>query len=74
MAIEHVALECKSSNDALQIVYEMRERGFKQGTDFDFSWHKPIFDNFSYEEQSKGYCDFIFYNENLATWFRLMWL
>ena len=55
----------------LEIVKELKEKGYVQGTDFDFTYHPPKFDNFSSEAVYNRCVVFKFYKEELATWFSL---
>lgn len=57
----------------LAIVKELRSKGYVQGVDFDFAYHKPTWDEFSYEGVNNRYTLFIFYKDELATWFELLY-
>lgn len=57
----------------LDIVKELRSKGYVQGVDFDFSYHKPTWDEFSYEGVNNRYTLFKFYKDELATWFELLY-
>jgi hypothetical protein len=54
-----------------EIVKELREIGWRQGQDFDFYYRPPTYD------AGGGWClsmtDFKFYNDELATFFKLRW-
>ena len=57
----------------LEIVRKLKEKGYVQGTDFDFTYHPPKFDNFSGDAVYNRCVVFTFYKEELATWFSLMY-
>jgi hypothetical protein len=61
-------------NEIMDIVKELRKSGHVQGTDFDFEYHKPKYDDFSYEPVYNRHTIFKFYKEELATWFSLRYL
>lgn len=58
---------------AIQIVRELRERGYEHGKHFDFFYQPPIIDSYAYDEEANQdrYVDFRFYEESLASWFEL---
>jgi len=56
------------ANDALEIVRELRSKGYKQTIDFDFAHFQG---KISIEGQTRHYTNFMFYNEKLATYFAL---
>jgi len=58
-------------NEAMEIVRELRQKGYLQNKDFDFAYHKPTWDEFSYEGVSNRFTLFTFYRDELATWFEL---
>jgi hypothetical protein len=66
-----VILVDKSPNDILKIVYELRSVGCVQGVDFDFEYHKPVFNDWSGDVLYNQHTIFKFYKESLATWFVL---
>ena len=46
------------------------------GKDFDFAYHKPIYDNFSgsnWEPELEKHTVFTFYNDINASYFMLRW-
>ena len=55
-------------DEALEIVRELRAKGYKQTIDFDFAHFQG---KISMEGQERRYTNFMFYNEKLATWFCL---
>jgi len=61
----------KKVNDIIELVNEIRERGYKQGIDFDFEYHPPKYDDSSTEAVYNRVTVFKFYKEELATWFSL---
>lgn len=69
MKTESVRLTHKVSV-ILDIVDDMKKQGYRLGTDFDFSYHPYLFDEFSGEE-SLAYTEFLFYNNSLASWFAM---
>lgn len=56
----------------IELVTELRQRGLKQGIDFDFEYH-PSQNSFTgYADAEFGkHAVFIFYKDSLATWFEL---
>ena len=63
----------KLPNEFLEIVRELKQKGYVQGVDFDFAYHPPKFDDFSGDAVYNRYVLFTFYKEELATWFSLMY-
>lgn len=59
---------------AMEVVQTLRERGYVMGTDFEWEYHKPKFDDFSYEPVYNRYTLFRFFKDELATWFTLTYL
>lgn len=56
----------------MEVVRELRSKGYKQGIDFDFEYHKPENNDWmAGEEYNERYTIFKFYKESLATWFAL---
>ncbi len=64
------------ANELLQVVYEMRDAGLRQGVDFDYAWHVTRYqnENFSFEILERAHGVFKFYNESWATLFALKYL
>jgi len=60
-------------NRTLEIVSELKQKGWKMGIDFDFAYFKPTFDNFSYEAVNRKRSVFTFYNDINASYFMLRW-
>lgn len=57
--------------EAIYYSREMKNRGYKQGVDFDFAYHKATYTTDMWEEKTPKTAVFTFYNEQLATWFTL---
>ena len=57
----------------MDIVRELRTKGYVQGTDFDFAYHKPEYDLELYSVLYDRYTLFTFYKEELASWFELLY-
>ena len=68
-----VKLIDKKPNDFLEIVNELRNKGYVQGVDFDFAYHPPKFNDFSGDAVYNRSVVFTFYKEELATWFSLIY-
>ena len=62
-----------SVNEIMDIVRDVRLKGYVQGVDFDFTYYPPKFDNFSGESVYNRSVVFTFYKEELATWFSLIY-
>lgn len=60
--------------DALALVNELKQKGYIQGIDYDWEYHKPEFNDFSGDTVYSRYTIFKFYKEELATWFSLRYL
>ena len=60
--------------DAMRIVQELRDMGWRQGEEFDFSYHHTSRDGYSYEIMDPMHVDFVFYQEPYATMFALKYL
>jgi hypothetical protein len=67
-----ITMEDMGPNKALEIVQELRNTGYIQGTHFDFEYIPPESDPISgHWVDSKRYTIFTFYVDSLATWFTL---
>jgi hypothetical protein len=55
-------------DEALEIVRQLRDMGWKQTIDFDFAHFQG---KISIEGEERRYTNFMFYNEKLATYFAL---
>ena len=62
------------SGEVLDVVKELRSRGYVQGTDFDFEYFKPKHDYINGNLEYNRHTVFTFYTEVLATWFSLTYL
>jgi len=67
-----VRIERESPNEIIDIVKELRNRGYTQGTDFDFKFVPIEIDPKSYVIINNKHTMFIFYREEIATWFSLV--
>lgn len=61
-------------NHAMDIVKELRQKGYIQGVDFDFEYNKPKYNDWSGDPVYNRYTIFRFYKDDLATWFSLTYL
>ena len=61
----------KFPGEILDIVAELKGQGYIQGTDFDFEYHKPKYNDWSGDAVYNRYTIFRFYKDELATWFAL---
>jgi hypothetical protein len=59
----------KDPGAVIDIVKELRASGLVQGKDFDFAFHRTRWDHMIGDV--KGFTNFIFYEEKLATLFAL---
>lgn len=60
----------KKPDDVIKLVKELKESGWVQSKDFDFSYTAPMFDS-NHGEFTKRYAEFTFYTEKYATIFAL---
>jgi hypothetical protein len=67
-----VSVQNKNAIDALDLVHKIKEKGYVQGVDFDFSFYQSAWDDMTGEIPK--HTKFTFYKEELATWFMLKWL
>jgi len=65
-----VRMDKMSPGQAMEIVSELRSKGYGQGIDFDFAYYPSINDRFS-GPTKPCYTIFTFHKESLATWFTL---
>lgn len=63
-----------NATEVLNIVNELKQRGYQLNLDFDFAYHSPKFDNFSGEAVYNKHVIFKFHKEELASWFSLMYM
>jgi len=61
----------KDPTEVIEIVKEIRKSGLTQGKDFDFAFYKSRWDPMIGDV--RGFTNFTFYEEKLATWFALKW-
>ena len=66
-----VTIQDITPNDIIEIVRELRKKGYTPGVEFDFTYNPPRFDNFSGDAVYNRCVVFTFYKEELATWFTL---
>lgn len=69
--MKEVKLLDKMPNEVMEVVKELRQKGYVQGLDFDFEYHKPKYSDITYEAVHNRYTLFKFYREELSTWFIL---
>lgn len=67
-----IEIKEKTAGEILDIVKELRNEGYVQGTDFDFAYRPPEYDFMNGHTEGKK-TTFTFYNDKLATWFVLRW-
>ena len=70
MAIKVIVYD-RNPNEVMEIVRELREQGYEQGTDYDFAYFQSQLDAFGHEPPTRRYTVFTFYNEKYATLFTL---
>lgn len=68
--MKHVTLYIDAKR-TMEIGYELRSMGWKQGIDFDYAYHKAEYDNFSYDAINRRRAVFTFYNDSNASYFML---
>lgn len=56
-------------NEIIDIVHELKKRGYVQGVDFDFAYNQSKWDDMIGEIPK--HTVFTFYKDELATWFEL---
>lgn len=69
--MKQVIIENLDVDESLKIVYDLKQKGYKIGVDFDWAYHKPIYDDYNWTMVKNRETVFSFYQEELATWFRL---
>jgi hypothetical protein len=60
-------------NEVIDIVNELKRKGYQLGIDFDWEYHKPEYNDWSGDAVYNRYTMFKFYTEELATWFELVY-
>jgi hypothetical protein len=68
-----VRVDVDSVPEALDIVDSLRRQGLVQGTDFDFEYHKPTYDDYSSPVENR-FVIFKFHSERYATLFTLKYV
>lgn len=60
-------------NKAIDVVKDMRLKGYTHGEDFDFKYYPPVFNSYAWEDEpiQERKVVFFFYREELASWFEL---
>ena len=64
-----IAIRNIDPNQVIDIVHVLKEQGYTQGQDFDFAYNQSRWDEMIGE--IPRHTDFVFYNDQLATWFQL---
>ena len=65
-------IERDKPDEIMELVRELRKKGYAQGIDFDFKFIPVEIDHKSYQVINKNHTIFIFYKEEIATWFSLV--
>lgn len=73
VVVIEVKLEGKMPNDFLDIVKQLKEKGYVQGIDFDFSYTPAKYEMFSIDPIQEKFVIFTFYKDEIATWFSLIY-
>ena len=60
-------------NKTLEIVHELKTKGWVMGADFDFAHHRPEYDDFGHDFNFPRRTVFTFYNDVNASYFMLRW-
>ena len=60
-------------NRTLEIVHDLKTHGWVMGKDFDFAYHKEMWDDFRSEPIREHHTVFTFYNDSNASYFMLRW-
>lgn len=68
-----VRIKNKNATEAMDVVRELREKGYMQKVDFDFEYHHQELDD-PQDITEQRHTLFTFYKEELATWFSLKYL
>lgn len=72
MAAVVVVIKDLDTNQISQLVYELKQQGYKVGIDFDFEYSPGRFDYQIHTDIARQ-TKFTFYNSKLTTWFALRW-
>lgn len=70
MSIKTVTILNAKAEKIISIVREMREKGYVQGKDFEFTFYNATYDK-KYQDLEPRRTIFTFYDEELATFFGL---
>jgi hypothetical protein len=66
-----VKLPHRDPNNIMEIVRLLRDKGLKQGKDFDFAYNQATYDPITGHHVTDRYTSFYFYDEKWATWLLL---
>ncbi len=66
-----IKLSTMKPDAMLDVVRELRDKGYVQGVDFDFAYHQSKWDDMIGEIPRETI--FTFYKDELATWFELLY-
>jgi len=66
-----IKLSTMKPDAMLDVVQELRDKGYVQGVDFDFAYHQSKWDDMIGEIPRETI--FTFYKDELATWFELLY-
>ena len=64
----------KMPNEIMEIVRDIRSKGYMQGVDFDFSYYPPRPADLTPDPEYNRCTTFSFYKEEMASWFTLKYL
>jgi hypothetical protein len=56
---------------AIDVAKELQTKGYVMGMDFEWEYHKPKYDDTTYEAVHNRFTIFRFYKDEIATWFTL---
>lgn len=73
MVLIEIVVEHRGVSEILPMVTSMRERGWVQGRDFDFTYY-PAEYRYTWDQTAKQRTVFTFYREEIATLFALTYL
>jgi hypothetical protein len=69
--MKEVTIEGLHPDQVLRLVGLVKNDGLIQGKDFDWSYHRPLYNDRTYELIYDRRTVFKFYNDEHATWFSL---
>lgn len=69
--MKEVVIEGLFPDESLEIVRSLKNDGFIQGKDFDWSYQKPLYNDRTYEQIYDRRTIFRFFKDEMATWFSL---